>query len=473
MKVSSVDPAPAGQSDRVREFAVDEVFFSTTDRRGVITSGNAVFVRVSGYAEAELVGRAHNIIRHPAMPRVAFRTVWEYLEAERRVVALVRNRAKDGSHYDVVALIGPATDGFLSIRFKPTSALVAPTMALYARVRAEEDRQLAAGAPARAAMEASAGILSAGLRELGFADFDAYMRALLCEELKSRDAELAQRGLSVVRELDPRQVAAAGEVGGRLQSLYGCAVQAYRQLGAVYARLDEFAGVQQALENKSSFVEALTLQLRVAAMNVALASGRIGASGQGLGVISHHMGATAGDIAQAARGLSVGIAGVTKRLRSVVFNLAAGRLQLEMILAFIRELVGHRHRDAGRLRMIRQLQQVFRHSLTRASAALGELEAGAAGLSTTSEDLARHMLSLQVAQLGGMVEVTRVADQASFGPVFATIREQIDGTRHELTQLTDALVRLASLADESPETARELQSAAKSMEDDLAALAAS
>ena len=62
-------------------FEIDELFFSATDRKGIITSGNSVFVRVSDYSREELVGRAHNLVRHPDMPRAVFQILWDYLEA--------------------------------------------------------------------------------------------------------------------------------------------------------------------------------------------------------------------------------------------------------------------------------------------------------------------------------------------------------------------------------------------------------
>ena len=51
-----------------RPFDLDELFFSTTDQKGIIRSGNRVFTRVSGFTEAELIRRPHNIIRHPTCP---------------------------------------------------------------------------------------------------------------------------------------------------------------------------------------------------------------------------------------------------------------------------------------------------------------------------------------------------------------------------------------------------------------------
>ena len=85
MRTPSVSPV-----DLPCDFLIDEMFFSTTDKKGIIRSGNAVFARVSGYPMAELVGQPHNIIRHPDMPRVVFRLLWDFLGRNLPVVALVK-----------------------------------------------------------------------------------------------------------------------------------------------------------------------------------------------------------------------------------------------------------------------------------------------------------------------------------------------------------------------------------------------
>ena len=53
---------------------------STTDTRGVITYANKAFCDVAGYELDELVGRNHNIVRHPDMPKAAFKDMWEHLK---------------------------------------------------------------------------------------------------------------------------------------------------------------------------------------------------------------------------------------------------------------------------------------------------------------------------------------------------------------------------------------------------------
>ena len=72
---------------------------SETDEKGKITYCNDYFVEVSGYSQEELIGKAHNIVRHPDMPKVVFKLLWETISAGKNINALVKNLAKDGRYY--------------------------------------------------------------------------------------------------------------------------------------------------------------------------------------------------------------------------------------------------------------------------------------------------------------------------------------------------------------------------------------
>lgn len=80
---------------------------SQTDLKGIITFANRKFCEVSGYSVDELVGQAHNIIRHPQMPRTAFQTMWDTISTGHTWNGLVRNMRKDGMYYWVDTEILP------------------------------------------------------------------------------------------------------------------------------------------------------------------------------------------------------------------------------------------------------------------------------------------------------------------------------------------------------------------------------
>lgn len=79
----------------------DDFIVSKTDLKGRITYGNEIFIEFSGYTEQELLGSQHNIIRHPDMPRAAFKLAWDTIQAGREFFAYVKNMSKDGGFYSV------------------------------------------------------------------------------------------------------------------------------------------------------------------------------------------------------------------------------------------------------------------------------------------------------------------------------------------------------------------------------------
>ena len=72
---------------------------SKTDLKGKIIYGNDYFTEISGYKESELIHSAHNILRHPGMPKAVFHLMWQYLHSGRNIMAVVKNMTKYGNHY--------------------------------------------------------------------------------------------------------------------------------------------------------------------------------------------------------------------------------------------------------------------------------------------------------------------------------------------------------------------------------------
>ncbi len=83
---------------------------SKTDAYGIIEYGNDYFVEISGYSEAELIGKPHSIVRHPDMPKVVFKMMWDRINRAQNIMAVVKNLAKDGSYYWVVTEFEPKVD---------------------------------------------------------------------------------------------------------------------------------------------------------------------------------------------------------------------------------------------------------------------------------------------------------------------------------------------------------------------------
>ena len=131
---------------RERTFGDDELIVSKTDPQGRITYANDVFLKVSGFREAELLGQPHIIIRHPAMPRCVFRFLWEQIAAGKECFAYVNNRAKEGDNYWVFAHVTPNFDrsgaiiGYHSNRRTPRRQAVDAIAPIYAGLTEVETR---------------------------------------------------------------------------------------------------------------------------------------------------------------------------------------------------------------------------------------------------------------------------------------------------------------------------------------------
>lgn len=126
-----------------RDYPQEERLISETDVRGIVTTANTSFCQVAGFTQAELVGKNHNLVRHPDMPPEAFADMWRTIQAGERWVGIVKNRCKNGDHYWVKAFVSPVIeDGrtlrYRSVRKRPTRAEVREAEALYGRMRAGE-----------------------------------------------------------------------------------------------------------------------------------------------------------------------------------------------------------------------------------------------------------------------------------------------------------------------------------------------
>ncbi len=100
-KLSST-PEPSIPLDKEIKLNPKRFIMSKTDARGIIEYANEYFMEISGYQEYELMGQPHNIIRHPDMPQVIFKLMWERLKKGQNIYALVKNLAKDKRYYWVL-----------------------------------------------------------------------------------------------------------------------------------------------------------------------------------------------------------------------------------------------------------------------------------------------------------------------------------------------------------------------------------
>ncbi len=125
------------------EVPENELIISRTDTKGIITYVNDTFAKISGYKPEELIGKPHNIIRHPDMPKSVFKDLWDTIKSGKTWKGYVKNLRKDKGYYWVYAEIsGVYKDGQL-VEYKSMRAPISKEKKkemqnLYDRMREEE-----------------------------------------------------------------------------------------------------------------------------------------------------------------------------------------------------------------------------------------------------------------------------------------------------------------------------------------------
>ena len=95
--------------------------------------------------EAELLGKPHSIVRHPDMPKVVFKLLWDYIQRGDEIFAYVKNLSADGSFYWVYANVTPSYDqnnniiGYYSVRIRPNPKALDVIKPLYEKLKALEN----------------------------------------------------------------------------------------------------------------------------------------------------------------------------------------------------------------------------------------------------------------------------------------------------------------------------------------------
>lgn len=154
-----------------RKLSDEDFIVSKTDVKGRMTYVNKIFMDLAEYREDELLGKPHNLIRHPDMPKAVFKLLWDRVQAKQEIFAYVVNKTKNGNHYWVYANVTPSFDrkgniiGYYSVRRKPNPAALEIIKPLYKQMC---DAERSGG------MEASTKLLNDVLAEKG-ASYDEFI----------------------------------------------------------------------------------------------------------------------------------------------------------------------------------------------------------------------------------------------------------------------------------------------------------
>ncbi len=434
---STADPAPARSRSRAvaaraedrgveRPLADSELFFSTTDAKGVITSGNRVFERVSGYAFEEMVGRAHNIVRHPDMPRAVFQLLWDTIATGEPIAAYVRNRTADGAFYWVLATVVPIRGGYLSVRLAPGSEQFEQAKGVYAELVALE-REIEGDDVRRRkeSIAASTARLKERLSDAGYPDYTAFMHAALPAEVAGR----AERLSAGHRDALATAPLGAHPAIANILCGYG-AFSAF--LAELVSDLARYSAVGTALAEQSSYLRLMGDDVRLFALNAQIGASRLGEHGAALDAVARLL-------TQQSQATSPMVAVVAERAAEAVgkidamtFQLSLSTIQAEMIAVFA-------HESADDAEMS---HDAARNMLALTDALQGGSEGTFSALHDTArslEDVLEHVghIATGVSRLArlaltGRVELASVPDAGSIGSLFSDVEEQVIDARARL-----------------------------------------
>ncbi len=166
---------------------------SITDTSSYITYASANFNEVAGFDDGELIGQPHNVVRHPDMPKQAFKDMWSHIQSGKHWMGMVKNKRKSGGYYWVDAFASPIkSDGkiveFQSVRFKPERIHVKRAEKAYAKLRNNSKPIQLCFPRTRLWMRAALSIFSAsfigyGLINMNLAPWIAFMSVALLSSL--------------------------------------------------------------------------------------------------------------------------------------------------------------------------------------------------------------------------------------------------------------------------------------------------
>ena len=155
---------PKNITNNEKMLGEDDFIVSKTNLQGKIIYCNEIFAEMAGHSFGDLIGANHNLIRHPDMPRIAFKILWDLIQNKKEFFGFVKNLRADGGYYWVFAYITPDYDlhgniiSYTSVRRKMSDSAKEAVIPLYQKLL---DAERSGG------MEASKKLLDDLLEEKG------------------------------------------------------------------------------------------------------------------------------------------------------------------------------------------------------------------------------------------------------------------------------------------------------------------
>ena len=397
-------------------FNIDEMFFSKTDLKGIILDGNEVFYRVAKYSPEEMIGKPHNIVRHPDMPKVVFKLLWQFIQDCKPFAGYVKNLAKDGSYYWVYALVLPVhnekgeKEKYLSIRIKPTSHFFSVVKNLYEKILKIEKLE---------GVEASEKELFESLKAMGYENYEDFMIDTLIEEMKDKD-EYLDKDIDMY-ELD-EDLELFKEVyikNKRIKNIFDKIVE----------NASVFINVEKELESKFGYIYDITDELSLIALNSSVESYKLGSTGASFFVVSSEIKKDSERIGKLVVGLKDDIQRLLKVVKEILLHTNISKLSIYMINYFLNEIISEHNMEKidKNTENLKDLECILYINIKKNDIFVKDLISYLKNTLRYIDEIEEIISELHYIQLNGLVESARLGEQ-KFSIIFNQVKELVENT---------------------------------------------
>ncbi len=430
------------------EFKPEEMFFSTTDLKGIILSCNDIFIKVSKFTKEELCGKPHNIIRHPDMPKAVFKLLWDYIQSGRPIVAYVKNLAKDGSYYWVIAAVIPIQDSegnnikYLSIRIKPTSEVFELVPKIYKEVLQVEKEK---------GLEASIDRLLEILKENGFKDYDSFMTYALNKEIEDKKEILKVEEISADMRFEDaftENVAVIFKFAKKIDELYE----------SIYKKIIHFENLGSMLDEKSDRIFSLTDDIRLISLNSSVESFKLGSQGASFSVLSAEMRKNSEVGNRIIDEMKRSTETIMEDINQIILLINISKLEVIAITKFLFSILKNKEsRSEKELRDIEQniidLIESLKSSENKTYYYSEKMRDHLINISEYLKKLKILIKRLEFLYLNGMVESAHQTE-TSFSIIFTEVNKLVESTKQILNDIS---IPLGEVIDENRKLKFELE----------------